>query len=341
MRAYVIEGPDEGRVGDVEDPMPGPGEVLVRVGACGICGTDLHIFRGEFPAEYPVIPGHEFSGEVVSVGAGVSTVKIGDRVAVNPNIACGKCYYCKRGAVHFCENWAAIGIHRNGACAEYVPVPEQNVHKIPEKLSFEEAAFAEPVACCLHGQDLLDLRHGNTVAIFGLGPIGLIHAQLARHSGASVIIGVDIIRDRVERGKRVGLDYALNAKEVDVVGEVRRLTGGRGVDRVIEASGSPAALRQAVEIAGHGSRILVFGVAPPEEAVQVRPFEIYRKEIAIMGSFINPFTTGRAVQVLASGTVRIDPLVSHRICIDDIPAYYDKLLKKEEGILKVLVIPSR
>ncbi|HDJ89726.1 MAG TPA: alcohol dehydrogenase [Thermoprotei archaeon] len=339
MKAAIISGKNVIKVKDIDIPKPGIGEVIVKVGFCGICGTDIHIFDGEFPVKFPVIPGHEFSGEVVEIGRGVEGINIGDRVAVNPNIYCKKCFYCKNGMIHFCKNWKAIGIHRPGAYSEYVAVPEENIHLIPSKLSLEEAAFAEPVACCLHGMDKLNIRYGDTVVIFGLGPIGLIHLQLAVNSGASKIIGVDLIETRIKMAEKLGADLVLNASKENVMKIILEETGGRGVDKIIEATGNPKVFKQAVDLLDYGGKILVFGVSPVGKTIDIEPFKIYRKELNIVGSFTNPFTTQRAIKILASGKIDVKTLITNIIGLNEVKEYFMKIKNREKGIIKVLINP--
>ncbi len=341
MKVFEITGPNVSRVRNVNLKEPGNNEVLIKVRACGICGTDIHMFKGDVKlAEYPIVPGHEFSGEVISVGNNVKDFSEGDRVAVDPNIACGGCYYCKMGMPNFCENWRAIGIHLQGACAEYVLVPQSNVYKMPENLSFEEAAFTEPVSCCVHGQDLLNLKGGESIAIFGLGPIGLIHAQLAKGKGASNIIGVDVVEYRIKFAEsKEYFDHVINPRERNVLEEISRITKGKGVDVVIEASGSTDAFETGTKILGLNGKILVFGVAPEDKLATLKPFEIYRKQLSIIGSFINPFTTERALRMLSSGVVQVRDIISHEIELEEIESYYKKIEKKEDNVMKVMVKP--
>ncbi len=338
MKAFVIDKPYESSVKDVELRELKSEEVLVKVKACGICGTDIHIFKGEFPAKFPVIPGHEFSGIIEEVGENVKNFKKGDRVAVNPNIPCGKCYYCKKGLPHFCVDWNAIGIHLLGAYAEYTIVPEPNLYKIPSNLEFEEAAFAEPVACVLHGQDLADIKSGDKVIIFGLGPIGLLHLQISALRGASTIIGVDIVEKKLRIAEELGADYVFNALKDDVPKEVFDAVG-RGVDVAIEASGSIKAFETAIKTVGYGGKLIVFGVAPENAKAMVSPFEIYRKEIRIIGSFTNPFTTGRAVDILASKKIDVKKITSHIISLNQVKEFYKRIMERDQDILKVIVKP--
>ncbi|RLE88383.1 MAG: alcohol dehydrogenase [Thermoprotei archaeon] len=339
MKAFLIKEPLEAEVVDLDIPTLSPSEVLVRVKACGICGTDIHIYEGKHLAKYPIIPGHEISGEVVATGEAVEDFKVGDRVVINPNIYCGRCYYCRKGYVHFCEKWIAIGIGRPGGYAEFVAVPEKSLHRMPNNLSFEEAALVEPIACCLRGQDLIDIRLGDRVLIYGLGPIGLIHLQLAKLRGASLIIGAEIIEKRIELGENLGADVVLNPTKDDVAKVVKELTHGRGVDVVIEATGNPKVLEEAINVLDYGGRILVFGVSPPESRVPISPFVIYRKELRLVGSFTNPLTTDRAISVLASRTIRVTPLITHKIELNEVLEYFKRIIEKEKDIVKVLVTP--
>ncbi len=339
LKVAIISRKNFVEVKDIETPKPGPDEVILKVYFCGICGTDIHIYNGEFPVKFPVIPGHEFSGEIVEIGENVSEVNVGDKVAVNPNIYCKKCYYCKNGMVHFCRNWEAIGIHRPGAYAEYVKVPEENLHIVPKKLSLDKAAFAEPVACCLHGVDKLGISHGDTIVIFGLGPIGLIHLQLAMNSGASKVIGVDLIETRIKVAEELGADLVLNASKENIKKAIMEETNGRGVDKIIEATGNPNVFKMAVELLDYSGKLLVFGVSPIGAKTEIEPFKIYRKELNILGSFTNPFTTQRAIEVLASGKIDVKPLITNIINLDEVGKYFMKIKNREKGIIKVLVNP--
>lgn len=339
MRAFRILEPMKGEVCEVDVGSLREDEVLVRVRACGICGTDLHIFKGEVPVNYPLIPGHEISGEVVSIGSSVNFLREGDRVAVNPNFYCRECYYCRRGLVHFCENWRAIGVHLPGGFAEYVKVPGYLLHRVPDSLSFEEAAFAEPIACCLHGIRRLGISVGDKVAVFGLGPIGLIHVQLAKSCGASLVIGVDLIEKRLRLAEHLGADIVLNASECNPVKEILSETQGRGVNKVIEATGNPVVLEQALEVIDFAGKILVFGVAPHEAIAKIRPYDIYRKEATIVGSFVNPFTTDEAIEVMSAKTLRVLPIISHVIGLQDIVEYFNRIMSKDSDIVKVIVKP--
>jgi len=339
MRAFIINKPRDAGLIELPKPVPAPGELLIRVKACGVCGTDLHIYEGEFPVPLPRVPGHEFSGEVVEVGEGVKDFSEGDRVAVDPNIHCDSCYYCRRGRFNYCVNWQGIGLNRHGAYAEYVTVPVKNVYRVPDGLSYEAAAFMEPLACCIHGVDRVRAAPGENVAIFGLGPIGLLHVQLARLSGASKIIGIDLVDERLSMAEKLGADLTVNAAKEDPVKAIKQATRGHGVDVVVEASGSLKAFSQAIKVLDNTGRMLVFGVAPEGAKVEVEPFEIYRREISIVGSFTNPLTNERALKLLASGAVKVSPLITHKVGLKDVLTVFQAMKARDKKLLKALVIP--
>ena len=208
MKAVVVEKPGVVRVENVPEPVAGPKDVVVQVGACGICGTDIHIIDGEFPpTNYPIIIGHEFGGTVVDVGDQVVGVKVGDRVGVDPTLNCGECYFCQRGQGNLCERWNAVGVgHHPGGFAECVAVPERAVYPLPEGMSFQSAALIEPVSCVVHGFHLLNPQPGDSYLIYGAGPMGLQNAQVARFYGAREVAIIDINPDRLEVARSFGFE---------------------------------------------------------------------------------------------------------------------------------------
>ncbi len=337
MKALVIFEPHRAGVVDIDIPRPRDNEVLVRVRACGLCQTDRHIYEGGFLAKYPIIPGHEFSGEVVDIGENVDGIARGDRVVIDPNISCGKCYYCRSGMKHFCENWQGIGVTINGGFAEYVIVPKENIYIIPKDLSFEAASLTEPLSCIIHGIDRIEMIVGKSVAIFGAGPIGLMFLQLLKHFGASKIAVFDINDYRLEIARKLGADHIYNPRDVDIHRVVREEISRYGIDIVIEASGSLEAFRQAMRIVGYSGKILVFGVPPRESEVGIKLFDVYRKEISIIGSFTNPYTMYRSIDILRSGIISIDMIITHRVGLADV---LDMLRGNIPGnALKIVAIP--
>ncbi|HHY47162.1 MAG TPA: zinc-dependent alcohol dehydrogenase family protein, partial [Firmicutes bacterium] len=305
--------------------------------ACGVCGTDFHIYRGEAPARPPVILGHEYFGEIVATGREVEGLGPGDIVAIDPNIPCGECYFCRIGKPHLCESSHALGVTIDGGFAEYSVAPASQCHKLPGGVNMATGVFVEPVACCLHGIDLAGIRPGNTVVILGAGTIGLILMQLARLSGASELIVSDPLPDRRNLAVTLGATRAVDSENEDLAGVVRTVSPA-GADVVIEAVGMAKTVKAAIELAARGGTVLIFGVSPEGLTIPVSPFEIYKKELKIQGSYVNPYTSSRAVKMLVTGQVEVEALAGRRISLAALP----DLLKSErgQGGAKTLVVPS-
>jgi 2-desacetyl-2-hydroxyethyl bacteriochlorophyllide A dehydrogenase len=334
MKAVVVHEPSSVSVEDVPAPEPGPKDVLIRVAACGICGTDIHIIDGEFPpTRYPIIIGHEFGGTVDAVGEAVVEIEPGDRVGVDPTLNCGECYFCQRGHGNLCERWNAVGVgHHPGGFAEYVAVPERSVYPIPESMSFKGAALVEPVSCVVHGFDMLQPRVGESYLIYGAGPMGLQNAQLARYNGARVVAIIDINPDRLDIARSFGFDVV--GTSLDAV----RHVASRGFDNVIEATGKTKVAERAIDAVIRRGKLLLFGVCPPGETAAYDAFKIYNEEISIIGSMAVLNSYGPAIDVIAAGAIDVDRMVTHTLPIDRFGEAVE-LVRKGEG-LKVQVAPS-
>lgn len=315
MRAVVIEEPGVVRVADVPEPEPGPHEVVVEVGACGICGTDIHIIDGEFPlASFPLIPGHELGGTVVMVGSAVTTVKVSDRVGVDPTLNCGACYYCQRGMGNLCERFRAVGVTNPGGFAERVAVPERTLYLLPEGMPFAAAALIEPISCVVRGFHRLQPQPGESFLIYGAGPMGLQNAQLARFFGASLVALIDINEGRLERARReFGFDVV--GASLDAV----RAYAPRGFDNVIEATGVTKVAEMAIDAVKRRGKLLLFGVCPPGEKAAFDAFKIFNEEITIMGTMAVLNSYGPAIEVLAAGAVDAAKMVTHTFRLDEFP----------------------
>jgi len=340
MRAAVLYNIRDLRLEDVSTPEFSTDEVLIKVNATGVCGTDIHIYRGEWKTSMPIILGHEFSGVIVETGRDVKNLKVGDPVVAEPNILCGSCYFCRMSERnYFCENLKATGVTINGAFAEYVKTKAENVYKVTEGFNLDEAALIEPLACCVRGIDQAKVRTGDTVAIVGAGPIGLILLQLVKLAGASMVIQTDMEDARLKLARDLGADHTINVAEEDPVEAIKRLTGGYGVDVAIEAVGSPKAITQAMKATRRGGRLNIFGVSPEDAVWEVKPFELYEKELTITTSYRSPFTFQRAVKIALSGKVKLKPLISHIFRLEEIHRAFEVAEKRLEGAVKVLVKP--
>ncbi|MFP3895701.1 MAG: zinc-dependent alcohol dehydrogenase family protein [Anaerolineales bacterium] len=335
MRAAVFYGARDLRIEEREGPRAGEGEVVVEVLACGICGTDRHIYHGQFAAKPPVVPGHEYTGRIVEVGKGVSGLAVDDHVAIDPNIHCGACRFCRRGDIHLCENLSALGVDMDGGFAELAVAPSRQCYLLPDSVSPLEGALAEPLACCVHGIDLAEVGVGDRVAVIGGGLIGQMLAQLARLRGAGYLVLSDPIVARREMALSLGVDAVIDPTSSNALQETPL---GEGADVVIEAVGSAQTAVQAIEWAAPGGTIVWFGVAPPGDTVDVEPNLVFRKELTIRGSLVNPHTHGRALALLASEQVDVAPLITRTIGLD---ALLQVLSQGPDEEIKTVVTPTR
>ncbi|GLY71470.1 zinc-dependent alcohol dehydrogenase family protein [Amycolatopsis taiwanensis] len=302
MRAAIVEQPGSISVGQRPDPVGGPRQVVVRVGACGICGTDVHIADGHFPpTPYPIVPGHEFAGEIVEVGPDVpGGWRPGDRVAVDPSLLCGYCAFCRAGRANLCENWGAVGDTVDGAFAEYVAVPAANCYRLPDSLSWRQGALVEPVSCAVHGIRRVGVEAGEQFLVMGAGTMGLIMQQLLQRSGAAVTV-VDRNAARLPRAKDLGAHaVATDVSELD----------GERFDAAADCTGAVPAIEAAFDALHRGGRLLVFGVAPEQARVALSPFRIYNDEITVIGSMAVLNSYGAALDLVAGGAIDTKPLLT-------------------------------
>lgn len=324
-------------VEDVPVRKPGDHEVLIKVRYCGVCGSDVHIFQGEkgsADVHPPTILGHEFAGDVVEAGDKVTKAKPGDRVSVDPNTYCGKCYYCTNGKKNMCPDMQGIGTAVDGAFAEYITVPEETVFPVADHVSYEEASMTEPLACCLHGIDLADIRAGHTVMIIGTGNIGLLMVQLARISGADRVIAIEPNDARRKKAEEYGADICINPLTEDVC-EIIEENHIQNIDRVIDCAGLISTAEDAVRYAGKGATIILFGLTGPDDVMGLKPFDLFRKELTIKGAFVNPDTFERAGRLLASGRVKVDDIITGIVPLDDIQNVFESKMYAKDG--KVII----
>lgn len=337
MKAAVFYGKNDLRIEEIPIPEISADEVLIKVHACGICGTDLHIFDGDegaAPTPAGTVLGHEFSGEVIKIGELVKTVSVGDTVCVDPNKLCGYCDYCRGGIGHFCENIVGIGTTVNGGFEEYCRVPQSQVYPFPKSISFEKAAMAEPVACCLHGVDMCDISCGGTVLIIGGGMIGLIMLQLAKLRGASVVALSEPIKEKRVLAERLGADIVIDPFNEDLADKLKEHNVKR-VGTVIESAGRLSAIEQAIQVAGNKSTVMMFGLTKPDETITVKPFEIFKKEITLKSSYINPYTYRRALDMIVFGKLDVSSMIYRTAELEELPGILAD--KKARGAGKYII----
>jgi 2-desacetyl-2-hydroxyethyl bacteriochlorophyllide A dehydrogenase len=311
VRAGVFRGPGTIQILEVDDPHCGEGEVVIAVAQCGVCGTDRSIFRGEYSVSTPLILGHEYSGTVVEIGNEVVGFAIGDRVVVDPNVVDDTCFFCRRGLSHLCVGLSPLGVARSGGFAELSAVPARYLYKIPDGVSLSEASLIEPLACCIRGIDQAAVSAGDVVVVLGAGPIGCFLIQLARMSGAAVVISVDPAKSRHDFASRAGADFVCHPFETQKV--LRDFRGSVGADVVIEASGRLEAATGCFELVRRGGTVLLFGVYPQGQTVPISAFQINEDELRVVGSLNNPSTHSRAIDLISSGRLRTDDVVSDRL----------------------------
>ena len=315
-----------------------PSEVLVKVEACGVCGTDVHIVEGTSRSTPPVVLGHEFAGVVEEVGADVKGIIAGQHVAVDPNVSCGECYYCRRGLVHLCANLRALGVDIDGGMGEYCCVPGLKAYVLPKGLSGEVSAFIEPVSCAIHGIDRAEISSGDTVVIIGGGTIGLIMLQLARNAGASKVIVIEPLEKKRHIATELDADVVLDPTATDTTSAIMDITGV-GADVVIECVGKPKTSQMALEMTRRGGTVEFFGVCPIGDRILVEPNQVYFKEMTIVGSYVNPNTFSRSIALLGSGRVRIDKFQIDKFPLDGV---HEALAFQREGkTIKSILEPNK
>lgn len=332
MRAVQIFAPGEFGLVELPSPEPGPGDLLVEVGATGICGTDLHILAGEFPpAPYPLVAGHEIAGTVVEVGDGVVGFSVGDRVAVDPSLFCGTCEYCRKHRGNLCDHWGAIGDTVDGGFAELVRVPAANAYVMPKGMSFAAGALVEPVSCAVHALDRLDHELGAPALLYGAGAMGLILAQLLRHTGSGEVSIVDTNEQRLARAESFG--FTSVATRYGDLPDARR----GGFERVIDATGVTSVVQEAIGAVRKGGTLLVFGVTPAGGMASFEPFKVYNEEISLVGSMAVLASYGRAVDLVSRGAVDADKMVTRQYGLDEFGKALDDV-RHGSGI-KTQIVP--
>jgi len=345
VKAAVLEKLEKIVVKEVKTPTTGEGEILVRVKSCAVCGSDIRIYhQGNPRVKPPQIIGHEIAGEVVEVGEKIESFKAGDRVAIGADVPCGVCKFCRNGLGNNCSINYAIGYQFPGGFAEYILLNETTVkygplHKIPDNLSFNEASLAEPLACCLNGYELANLKVGDSVVIIGAGPIGLMLVELAKNMGAGKIILSQRSKERLKIAKKFSADAFISALEENFVERVIEETGGEGADVVMVACANPSAQEEALKIVAHRGKVNFFGGLPPGSAkIKIDSNLIHYKECFLLGSHGSvPRQHKIALNLLSRGIIKGKDFITHHFSLNEIKEAF-KVAEKHQG-LKVIVNP--
>ena len=330
-----------------EFPMPevSANDVLVQVRACGICGSDIHGYDGSTGRRIPpLVMGHEAAGVITEIGSQVTSFKVGDRVTFDSTVSCGQCFFCRRGDINLCDNRMVLGVscgeyRRHGAFAEYVSVPQHICYLLPEGLPFEHAAMIEAVSIAVHAANRTPVSLGDTAVVVGSGMIGLLVIQAMRLAGCGRIIAVDLEENRLEKAKELGADIGLKGDAVDVPAEVRKLTGGRGADVVLEVVGVAATVNTAIACARKGGSVTLVGNLSPKVEMPLQV--IVTKELTIHGSCASRGEYPACIELLERRAIRVEPLITATISLNEGPGWFQRLYVGEPGAMKVIVDPTR
>lgn len=339
MRAIVYDEPTQFRVAEVADPVAGAHDVVIKVLAAGVCGTDLHIHEGEFGPTYPLIPGHEVVGIIIEIGSEVDDLKVGHRVVVDNTEACGNCVECRRARPAFCENLVAQGVNAPGGFAERFLAPAAKCFVVDD-LPVDVAVFAEPTACVVHGLDLLALKPGADVLLFGAGPTGILLAQMLKHAGAGRLTVAAPTQAKLNIVAKRGADHVVQVDRTNVAQAAARLSelAPDGFDVVIDATGAVGVLDQALALTRTGGTVFVYGMTAESAIWEVSPYDIFRRELTIKGSFAQQFSFDRSVQALRSGQVDTEGMISRRFDLDQ---YAEALTAvADSSVVKVVIVPG-
>jgi L-iditol 2-dehydrogenase len=330
----------------VELPKPecGPQDLLVQVQACGICGSDVHGYDGSSGRRIPpLVMGHEAAGEVVAVGSAVKQFQLGDRVTFDSTVSCGHCSYCRAGSINLCENRQVLGVscnefRRQGAFAEYVTVPQNIVYKIPDSLPYRHAAMIEAVSIAVHATNRTPRHLGGTVAVVGTGMIGLLCVQTLKLAGFAKVIAIDLEDEKLKLALKLGATHTINARTEDAIARVMEITHGRGVDASMEVVGAKAPVNTCFQIVRRGGSVTLVGNLTP--SVELPLQIVVTRELSIYGSCASNGEIPQCIELLASGAIQVEPLITATARLDETAQWFDRLYAGEKGAMKVIVTPN-
>jgi len=326
-------------------PVPGQGEVLVQVSACGICGSDVHGYDGSSGRRVPpLVMGHEAAGTVAEAGAGVNRFRRGDRVTFDSTVYCGECRFCLRGAINLCDRREVLGVscgdyRRDGAFADYVVVPERIVYRLPDTMRFEEAAMLEPVSVALHAVAVSDLHGAETALVIGAGMIGLLTLQAARAAGCSRVFIADVDAARLELAKQMGATEGLHLSGSDLVRRCQELTGGAGVDVAFEAVGRNETVASAIDAVRKGGTVTLIGNVTPEVKLPLQ--KVVSRQLRLQGTAASAGEYAQAIEMVSNGTICVRPLISATAPLGEGPRWFERLYAHEPGLMKIVLMPEK
>ena len=344
MKALLLSEYNQLDVADLPAPVPGADEILVRVAACGICGSDVHGYDGTSGRRIPpIVMGHEAAGVVAAAGSGVSKFKTGDRVTFDSTVYCGQCEFCLQGDVNLCNNRQVIGVscgdyRRAGAFAEYVVVPQRITYHLPAALEFQEAAMLEAVSVALHAVRVSEMKGGETALVIGAGMIGLLTLQAAKAAGASQVLIADIDRSRLERAEKLGADATLLLSGNELVQEILRRTGGKGVDLVLEAVGRDETISASIASVRKGGTVTLIGNISPQVKIPLQV--VVSRQIRLQGSCASSGEYPEAMELLANGKIKVKSLITAIAPLSDGPQWFARLHAGEPNLMKVVLDPG-
>lgn len=344
MRAAVLKERGRLEIAEIPTPIPGPGELLLRVRACGVCGSDVPRVFGGVAYHYPLVPGHEFSGVVEAAGDEASGKWVGKRVTVFPLIPCRACPWCESGRYELCDNYGYLGSRQNGAFAEYVVVPSSNVVPLPDELSYELGALTEPAAVAYHALQRAQVRAGERVIVFGLGPVGILFGIWAHLAGARFLVGIDVDRDKFLLAEKMGFRYTIYPEEIGNTIFADSYESMHGFDLAVEASGNGEALKGALESAAKTGRVMLLGNQEKDVTLLPNHFSlILRKELKVLGTWNSTFSRVSsdwigALEAQKNGQVNLEPLLSHTLALEELPHTLEKMKNKAFSYTKVIIV---
>jgi len=343
MRALLLSEYTKLSVVEMPTPKIGDDDVLVRVRACGICGSDIHGYDGSTGRRIPpLVMGHEAAGVIERVGQHVRGLAVGDRVSFDSTVSCGTCDFCRRGQINLCDNRTVLGVscgdyRRHGAFAEYVAVPGRIVYKLPDGVSFEQAALLESVSIAVHAVNRHAPKPGDVVVVMGAGMIGILLIQVLKAKGTTAVIAVDIDPQKLALARRIGATDALNATDIDVPAAVRQLTGGRGADVSFEVVGHSATVVSAIRSLRKGGTVVLVGNLSPNVELPLQ--DVVSREISVLGSCASNGEIPECIELLTRGVVNVDPIISLRAPLDDGPELFARLYRGDKTLMKVIIQP--